>query len=167
MSALAMPAESQMKPNVSVYLVILAFALPATAWPDCGCGPTYCTDESAFNTAIAVKKSKATADGAPAPTRLLQLYDKLDHCVAAAKTAPDSFKILFQNPDNEEITEDLWTAKNEKNDAAAVANKGKGACYVILARRAFACCDAAPAQQRLDYNSVLNLNTDDAIRCQP
>jgi len=152
-----------MNPKSSVCLGILAFTLPAAAWSACDCGPTYCLDDSAFNAAIAGKKSKALADGAPA--RLVQLYDKLDHCTAAATTAPDGFSILFQNPANRSINVDGWTAENERNDAGATAG-GKGACFVILARRAFACCGATPATERTDYNSALDLNTSDAIPCE-
>jgi len=154
-----------MNRTVCTYLGLLVIAFPATAWSDCNCGPTYCPDDSAFNAAVAQKKAAATADGEPAPARLLQLYDKLDHCLAAVTTAPDSFNILFQNPTDGRTTVSSWTAENEKNDAAAVAG-GKGACYVILARQAFACCDSVPATQRPDYNKTLDLNTDDAIACQ-
>jgi hypothetical protein len=153
-----------MNSTSSACLAILAFTLPAAAWSACNCGPTYCLDDSAFNAAIAVKKSKASADGAPA--RLLQLYDKLDHCVAAVSTAPDGFSILFKNPSDGSIRVDSWTVENEQNDATAVAG-GKGACFVILARRALACCDATPATERTDYDSTLDLNTSDAIQCQP
>jgi len=152
-----------MNPVFSAALVVLALNLPAAAWSACNCGPTYCLDDSAFNAAIAAKKSQAAADGAP--TRLVQLYDKLDHCVAAATTAPDGFSILFQNPADGSIIVDGWTVEDERNDAAATAG-GKGACFVILTRRAFACCDSTPATQRADYDSTLDLNTTGAIRCQ-
>ena len=74
------------------------------------------------------------------------------------RTSPDGFSILRQEAEGA-ITVDAWSAGNEKNDAAAVAAGTMKACYVIVSRKAFACCEAKPAEQRADYDRALDRNT--------
>jgi hypothetical protein len=128
----------------------------------CSCGPTYCTDTPGYATELSKKKEATKATGAP--DRLVTLYDKLDRCQAAITTSPDGFSILHQKADGT-IMIDTWSAENEKNDATAVAAHTMKACYVIVSRKAFACCGAKPAEQRADYDKGLELNTSAALKC--
>lgn len=142
-------------------MLVLTYAAPwATA--ACDCGPTYCTGTEAYTEALARKKEAAKANGVPA--RLIALYDKLDRCEAGIKTSPDGMSILHQKADGTIII-DSWTPENERNDATAVAAGTMKACYVIISRKAFACCGAKPAEQRTDYDMVLELNTSAALKC--
>ncbi|MEH6433817.1 hypothetical protein [Massilia sp. DD77] len=143
----------------------LALAMPGLAFanPTCNCGPDYCLDTPGYKNALANKKAAAQKGGAPA--RLVALYDKLDHCEAAIRMSPDSFNILRQSKEGD-ITIDGWTSENEKNDAAAVKNGALKACYVILARTAFACCNAPKPEDRPDYDSTLEMSKSTALACQ-
>jgi hypothetical protein len=128
----------------------------------CACGPAYCTGTAAYTEALAKKKKAAKDDGVPA--RLIALYDKLDRCEASIKTSPDGMSILHQQADGT-IVIDSWTPENERNDAAAVAAGTMKACYVIISRKAFACCGATPAEERSDYDKELELNKSAALKC--
>jgi len=142
---------------------LLACFQAQSALAACSCGPTYCTDTPAYATELARKKAAAKADGAP--HRLIALYDKRDRCEAAMTISPDGFSILHQETDGTVVV-DAWSAENEKNDAAAVAAGTMKACYVIIARKAFAGCGAKPAEQRADYDKALELNTGAARTCE-
>jgi len=148
-------------PLCTVFLLAGWYAQAARA--ACSCGPSYCTDTPAYATELARKKAAAKAAGAP--DRLIALYDKLDRCEAALRTSPDGFSILHQKSDGA-IVVDAWSAENEKNDAAALAAGTVKACYVIISRKAFACCGATPAEQRADYDKGLDLNTAAARKCE-
>ena len=146
-------------------VLLLALALPRLAFaaPDCACGPSFCVDTPEYKTALAAKKKAALADGAPA--RLVALYDKLDHCEASITRSPDSFNILRYGSDGS-INIDSWTRENEKNDAAAVKAGTLRACYVILSRTNFACCNAAKPEDRPDYDSTLEMSKSTALACE-
>lgn len=144
-------------------LVSAACALPlaALAQPACNCGPTYCVDTPQYRTELA-KKKKAAAKH-PYPARLVTLYDKLDHCEAGITRSPDGFNIFRHQGGNSTI--DAWSAENEAIGAKAVAKGELEACYVILSRKAFACCGAKPAEERSDYNKKYDLNMTATLPC--
>jgi hypothetical protein len=149
-------------------LLVLVLGMPVAAAaagmpPACGCGPDYCVDTPGYQRALAAKKAAAARNGAPA--RLVALYDKLDHCEASLSQSPDAFNILRHESDGA-IRIDGWTEENEKIDAAAVRTGTMKACYVILARTAFACCGSARPEDRPDYDKTLSMNRSTALPCQ-
>lgn len=146
-------------------LLVLALAVSRLAFaaPDCSCGPDYCVDTPEYRTDLAAKKAAAKESDAPA--RLIALYDKLDHCEASIGGSPDTFNILRHDSDGS-IYVDNWTSENEKIDAAAVKAGTLKACYVILSRKAFACCKGVKAEDRPDYDRTLQMNTSLALPCQ-
>lgn len=148
--------------NKRLAILLIVIFQPGVQAQTCACGPTYCVEVPAY--AAALKAKKAGAESAGMPKRLSALYDRLDHCEAAVVSAPDAANILRQAKDGT-ITIDGWDATNEKNDAKAVKSGELSACYVILSRRAFACCNGASYEKRPDYNSTLDLNTKAAIAC--
>jgi hypothetical protein len=112
--------------------------------------------------AFSQKKASAKADGAP--DRLIALYDTLDHCAASVTTSPDGFRIL-RKISGGDMSDDAWTPENERNDAKLVADGKLTACYVMLSRHAFACCERPRFDQRPDYDPQLDLNKNGALPC--
>ena len=145
--------------------LLIALALPGFAFaaPACNCGPTYCVDTPEYTAALAAKKAAATKRKDPA--RLIALYDKLDRCEASIRMSPDSFNILRHDKDGS-IKVDSWTAENEKNNAAAVKAGELKACWVMLARTTFACCEGAKPEDRPDWDSTLEMSKSTALPCK-
>ena len=151
-----------MKLTSCIILVVLTFQVPDGRAQDCACGPTYCTDTPQYYESLKKKKADAIKSGLPA--RVAVLYDRLDHCEAALKTAPDSANLLRRDKQGV-LTVDGWTSENEKIGAKALKSGELTACYVILSRRAFSCCGGADYLKRPDYDASLDLNKQGALLC--
>ena len=145
-------------------LAAIAFAavtLPAAA--DCQpCGPGYCMDTQAYKGALAEKQVAAKKAGYP--SRLVDLYGKLDRCELCLKNAPDGFSLMRVAKDST-ITISAWTAENEKIGAKDVKDGKLRACHAFVARRHVAGCGQPPYDKRSDYDAQIDLSKDLSTPC--
>jgi len=161
-----MNTHRNVKKNCKPLLALLLslFSLMPIVKADCPpCGPGYCLDTPAYRTALSVKK--ATASSKSFPSRLVSIYDNIDHCELCIRTAPDGFSIMRVEL-NGSISIDEWDKSNEKLDAKAVSEGKLAECYVILSRHAIAGCNQTEYNQRDDYNKTLDLNKKMSVNCE-
>lgn len=157
------PNRVQTAIRVSILVLAASVAIPIVA--DCPpCGPLYCIDTSDYQTALAQKKEALAKAGYP--QRLVTLFDRLDHCKGCIDTSPDGFN-LFAVANDGSIEIRAWSRADETSDAKAVVSGTSKACYVIIARRACACCKQPKYGDRPDYDATLDLNKKATLECLP
>lgn len=146
-----------------VSCVLMCLICTNTTAQDCGCGPTYCLDDTAFAKEMAKKMKVLQTNGVPA--RLIALYSQLGHCTASLTTSPDSPNI-YQRKSDGSVVIDTWTEENERIGAADLKKGLLNSCLVIISRHAFSCCGQANYSKRTDYDASLDLNLSATAVCQ-
>jgi hypothetical protein len=141
--------------------------------PDCPpCGPLYCIDPAAANSAREAMKARLRAQGYP--ERLLKLLDRYQ-CVGCILTAPSAFSIMIEyepgKGPRDEKGGSTWTHVTEKwspQDEVLARQKlreGKiKAFYIFNADQACKCCGQKDPWERSDWNAALEVNTDEMLQ---
>lgn len=127
------------------------------------CGPDFCLNDARYPAKLRAKKQSLLAEGYP--TDLVALLDRDGACVARVERAPDGFSIRTVTRDGRLDTR-AWTAAAEAAAKAGVSRDELRAFYKFNANRRFACCNEVKYDQRPDWNSGLDLNTNLAVECK-
>ena len=134
------------------------------------CGPLYCIDPAAADSAREAKKAELRALGYP--ERLLKLLDKYK-CVACILFAPDNFRIMMQYapgkgpPDSHgdpstHVTYQ-WTPQQEALARKELRQGVILAYYVFNSRTPCKCCNEADPRTLPSWNGALEMNMDGVL----